>query len=410
MSRFSEIQQAPPVAVFALTAAYKADSNPNKVNCGVGAYRTDDSQPWVLPVVRQVETQLAADHSLNHEYLPISGLPEFTSASVNLILGADNPAVLENRALGFQALSGTGALRLGAEFLSRQAKYNIVYLPDPTWPNHNGIFKAAMFSELRKYRYFKADTRGLHIEGMLEDLRGAPENAVVILHACAHNPTGVDPTWEQWKQIAEVCKAKKLFVFFDAAYVGFASGSVETDRWPVTYFLSQGIELFCAQSYSKNFGLYNERIGCLTSVVNDPEVKLRIKSQMEIIARVLWSNPPNHGARIVSTVLNNPTLLAQWFEHIATMSSRIKSMRQALYERLKALGTPGTWHHITDQIGMFSYTGLGPNQVEFMKKNYAVYAMKDGRMNMCALTTKNVDYVANAIHDAVSKVHEDPKL
>lgn len=409
MSRFAGVQQAPAVSVFALTAAYKEDPNPQKVNAGVGAYRTDDGVPWVLPVVRQVENLMAQDESLNHEYLPIAGLPEFTTASVNLILGEDSTAILENKALGVQALSGTGALRLGADFLKQQSKYDVVYLPAPTWPNHNGIFKAAGF-ELRTYRYFKPDTKGLDFEGMMEDLKGAPENAVVVLHACAHNPTGVDPTQDQWKQIAALMKEKNLFTFFDAAYIGFATGSVDRDRWPVVHFVAEGLEMFISQSYSKNFGLYNERCGCLAVVVNNADTKPAIKSQLELIARVMWSNPPNHGARIVATALNNPTLHSQWNDHIMTMATRIMEMRQALYQRLKALGTPGTWNHIIDQIGMFSFTGLGPNQVEFMKKKHSVYAMKSGRMNMCALTTKNVDYVANAIHEAVTTVHEDPKL
>lgn len=402
-SRFAEVEQAPPVAVFALTAAYKADSNPQKANLGVGAYRTDEGQPWVLPVVREVESQMAADHSLNHEYLPIAGLPEFTSAATKLVLGDDSPALLENRAMGFQTLSGTGALRLAAEFLKLRANHSVVYLPDPTWGNHTDIFKLVGF-EIKKYRYWKPDTRGLDFEGLLEDLKAAPENAVVVLHACAHNPTGVDPSREQWKEIAEVVKAGNLFPFFDSAYIGFASGDVEQDRWAVTYFVSQGMEIFAAQSFSKNFGLYNERIGNLAVVVNDPIVLGKVKSQLEKLARAMWSNPPNHGARIVASVLNNPTLSAQWRGHIATMADRIRQMRQLLHQKLKLQGTPGTWHHIVDQIGMFSYTGLTAKQVEFMKEQYHIYAMKSGRINMCGVTTKNVDHIAEAIHQAISTV------
>ncbi|XP_071827796.1 aspartate aminotransferase, cytoplasmic-like [Apostichopus japonicus] len=402
-SRFSEVEQAPPVAVFALTAAYKADTHPQKANLGVGAYRTDEGQPWVLPVVREVESQMAADHSLNHEYLPIAGLPEFTSAATKLVLGDDSPALLEHRAIGFQTLSGTGALRLAAEFLKLRANHSVVYLPDPTWGNHTSIFQLVGF-DIRKYRYWKPETKGLDIDGLIEDLKNAPENAVVVLHACAHNPTGVDPTQEQWKKIAEVVKAGNLFTFFDSAYIGFASGDVETDRWAVRYFVSQGLELFTAQSFSKNFGLYNERVGNLAIVVNDPGVHGRVKSQMEKLARAMWSNPPNHGARIVASVLTNPTLSAQWKEHIATMADRIRQMRELLYQKLKLQGTPGTWNHIVDQIGMFSYTGLSAKQVEFMKEKYHIYAMKSGRINMCAVTTSNVEHIAKAIHEAVSNI------
>lgn len=405
-SRFSDVEQAPPVAVFALTAAYKADTSPLRVNLGVGAYRTEEGKPWVLPVVREVESQLAADHSLDHEYLPIQGLPEFTTAATRLVLGDDSAAILENRAMGFQTLSGTGALRLAAEFLKRKTNHSVVYLPDPTWANHNGIFSMLDF-DIRKYRYWKPETRGLDFEGMIEDLKNAPANAVVVLHACAHNPTGVDPTREQWKAIAEVIKAGNLFPFFDSAYIGFASGDVERDRWAVKYFVDQGFEVFAAQSFSKNFGLYNERVGNLAVVTHDPQVNGKIKSQMEKLARALWSNPPSHGARIVAAVLNNPTLSAQWREHIKTMADRITQMRELLYQKLKLQGTPGTWTHIVDQIGMFSYTGLSPKQVDFLKEKYHLYAMKSGRFNMCGITPSNVDHIAKGIHEAVTTIPPD---
>ncbi|XP_033102887.1 aspartate aminotransferase, cytoplasmic-like [Anneissia japonica] len=409
-SFFSHVQPATPVAVFQLTADYKADKSPVKVNLGVGAYRTDDGVPWVLPAVRQVEEQMAADRSLDHEYLPIAGLQEFSTAAVKVILGDDNPAILQNRTMGFQALSGTGAIRLGADFLSRHLHSTLVYVPVPTWANHYGIFQNAHFKEVRTYRYWKKETRALDFEGMMEDIQGAPEGAVVILHACAHNPTGVDLTNDQWKKMAEIIQERKLFPFFDAAYIGFASGDLERDSWAIRYFASKGMELFAAQSFSKNFGLYNERVGNLAVVVNDADCKSRIKSQLELIARPMWSNPPNHGARIVATILNNPTLNQQWREHIKEMSQRVLQMRELLYQRLKALGTPGTWNHIVDQIGMFSFTGLGPKQVESLKTKHHVYCMKSGRINMCALTTKNVDYVAQAIHDVVTNIQEDPSL
>ncbi|XP_077992943.1 aspartate aminotransferase, cytoplasmic-like [Glandiceps talaboti] len=409
MSRFKNVEIAPPVAVFHLTARFKEDKNPHKVNLGVGAYRTDDGEPWVLPVVRTVESQMAADHSLNHEYLPIAGLKDFTDAATKLVLGDDSPAIVQNRSCGFQALSGTGALRLGIEFLKRFAVKDIAYVSNPTWPNHKGICRDAHFSEIKEYRYWDANTRSLDIDGMCEDLNNAEENSVIILHSCAHNPTGVDPTEEQWKRIADVMEAKNLFPFFDAAYQGFASGKLDKDAYAVRYFVTRGFELFCSQSFSKNFGLYNERVGNLTMVANDPESILKIKSQLEKLARPIWSNPPNHGARVVATTLNNPALFSEWKEHISTMADRVKAMRDALKQRLKALGTPGTWNHITDQIGMFSYTGLTTKQVDYLIKKHHLYIMADGRINMCAVTTKNVDNIATGIHDAVSNIHECTK-
>lgn len=240
---------------------------------------------------------------------------------------------------------------------------------------------------------------------MIADLNDAPEGAVVILHACAHNPTGVDPTQEQWKKIAEVCKAKKLFTFFDSAYQGFASGDPNRDAWAVRYFVSEGFEMFCAQSYAKNFGLYNERTGNLTIVQHSPATSAAVLSQMNWIVRAMYSNPPAFGSRIVQTVLNDPNLLAEWMGCIQTMSSRIIEMRTKLYDALVALKTPGTWNHITSQIGMFSYTGLNENQVKFLIKEHHIYLLNTGRISMCGLNDNNVQYVANAIHKAVTTIN-----
>ncbi|KAM3864502.1 aspartate aminotransferase, cytoplasmic-like [Diretmus argenteus] len=409
MSLFSEVPQAPPVAVFKLTADFREDPHPQKVNLGVGAYRTDDCQPWVLPVVKKVERLIVEDGSLNHEYLPILGLPEFRSASSKVALGDDSAAIKENRVGGVQALGGTGALRVGAEFLRRW--YNGVnntatpiYVSAPTWENHNGVFADAGFKDIRPYHYWDAAKRGLDLSGLLDDLEKAPEHSVFILHACAHNPTGTDPTQEEWKQIAEVMKRRKLFVFFDSAYQGFASGSLDKDAWAIRYFVSEGFKLFVAQSFSKNFGLYNERVGNLTVVARDNENLTRILSQMEKIVRTSWSNPPSQGARVVSKTLNDPELFSEWKGNVKTMADRVLLMRDQLKAKLQALGTPGTWDHITQQIGMFSFTGLNPKQVEFMIKEKHVYLMASGRINMCGLTTKNIDYVAQSIHDAVTKV------
>ncbi|KAG5897213.1 hypothetical protein JTB14_022564 [Gonioctena quinquepunctata] len=404
MSWFSEVPVAPPVEVFALTKAYTDDTFTEKVNLGVGAYRTEEGKPWVLPVVRSTEKALANDETLNKEYLPILGLEAFSTAATRMLLGNDSPAVLQNRTFGLQCLSGTGALRVGAEFLARVLDKKIFYYSDPTWGNHKLVFKSAGFEEGRQYRYWDNATRGIDFKGFLEDLRNAPEHSVIILHPCAHNPTGCDPTMEQWAQIAEVVKERTLFPFFDCAYQGFASGDLVKDAAAVRYFVEQGFELFCAQSFAKNFGLYNERVGNLTVVVNNPEVVPATKSQITLVVRGMYSNPPSHGARIVSTVLSNPDLYNEWQQNIKTMSSRIIEMRKQLREALEALKTPGDWSHLTKQIGMFSYTGLNECQSNNMVKKHHVYMLRSGRISMCGLTPKNVEYVARAIYETVTTI------
>nr|XP_022911379.1 aspartate aminotransferase, cytoplasmic-like [Onthophagus taurus] len=261
-------------------------------------------------------------------------------------------------AFGIQCLSGTGALRVCAEFLSRQLGYKTFYISSPTWENHTLVFKNAGFHEVRTYRYWCEKKRGLDLEGMLQDLRNAPERSVVILHACAHNPTGCDPTPEQWEKIADVVQEKQLFPVLDTAYQGFASGDLDNDAYTIRYFVNRGFETMICQSFAKNFGLYNERVGNLVCVVNNPCAIVNVKSQFTLIIRGMYSNPPSHGARVVSFVLNNAQLYDEWKEAIKTMASRVVNMRHALRDALERFGTPGTWNHITSQIGMFSYTGL----------------------------------------------------
>uniref|UniRef100_UPI00398EFBAE aspartate aminotransferase, cytoplasmic n=1 Tax=Pristiophorus japonicus TaxID=55135 RepID=UPI00398EFBAE len=405
-SLFAAVPLASPVAVFKLTADFKEDPHPKKVNLGVGAYRTDEGKPWVLPVVKKVEQQIANDSSLNHEYMPILGLPEFTNSACEIALGKNSPAIADNRVGGVQCLGGTGALRIGADFL--HLWYNgtnnastPVYVSAPTWENHNGVFTAAGFTNIRSYRYWEPAKRGLDLQGLLDDMEKAPEFSIFLLHACAHNPTGTDPSQEEWKKIAEVMKRRLLFPFFDSAYQGFASGDLEKDAWAVRYFVCQDFELFCAQSFSKNFGLYNERVGNLCIVAKDSDNLTRIRSQMEKVARTIWSNPPAQGARIVATTLNDPQLFAEWKDNVKTMADRVLLMRAQLKEKLQKLGTPGTWDHITQQIGMFSFTGLNPSQVDYMIKKKHIYLLASGRINMCGLTTGNLDYVAESINEAV---------
>jgi aspartate aminotransferase len=401
-SVFKDIVSAAPIEVFQLTKLFLDSPSPDKVNLGVGAYRDEDGKPWVLPIVRTAELQMANDKTLNHEYLPVAGLPDFRTAANRILLGPDHKALVENRVEGFQALGGTGALRLAAAFLKNVMKLDIAYVSAPTWENHNGVFKGAGFSEIREYRYWNSETRDLNFDGMLEDLSNAPANSVIILHAVAHNPTGVDLTKEQWKQTCALCKEKKLFVLLDCAYLGFASGSLDDDGWASRYFADQDIDLFIAQSFSKNFGLYNERTGNLVVVTKDAKKLPEIRSQMEIQIRIIWSNPPNHGARIVATVLNNSAYFEEWKAQILIMANRIIKMRHELVDNLKKLGTPGNWDHIIKQIGMFSYTGLTEKQVEHLKSNH-VFLLKSGRISMAGMNTKNVAYVAKVIDEAVRK-------
>jgi len=246
----------------------------------------------------------------------------------------------------------------------------------------------------------------LDLEGMLADLKAAPENAVVILHACAHNPTGLDPTEEQWKEIAKVVKEKNLYPLFDSAYQGFASGDLDKDAWAVRYFIEQGFELLCCQSFAKNFGLYNERVGNITLVSNTTENLSKVLSQITLLIRGNYSNPPSHGARIVATALSDPNLFDEWKGCIKTMADRIRLMRAGLRDLLVANNAPGNWDHIVSQIGMFSYTGLTPRQVDYVRVQYHIYMLQSGRVNMCGLTTKNLEYVAKAITDAVTKFAE----
>lgn len=410
VSKFCNLTSLPGIEVFALNKAYIEDNFFEKVNLGIGAYRTETGHPWVLPCVKKVELAIAEDSTLNHEYLPILGHDSFCKHAAVLALGDDNPALIEGRGFAVQTLSGTGSLRVAAEFLCRELGYTTFYYSDPTWENHGLVFRKAGFTVERTYRYWDSQTRAIHMEGFLQDLRSAPVNSVIILHACAHNPTGIDPTQEQWKEIAQVIQERDLFPLFDMAYQGFASGDTDRDAWAVRYFVSLGLETMICQSFAKNFGLYNERIGCLTFVVNNLDVVGPIKSQVVYIIRGMYSNPPSHGARIVATILGNTNYLQDWKDCIIKMSGRIREMRELLRVKLEALGTPGTWHHITKQIGMFSYSGLTPSQVKVLVNKYHIYLLRSGRINMCGLNHNNIDYVAKAIFQVVSSDSSEAKL
>ncbi|CAD1479076.1 unnamed protein product [Heterotrigona itama] len=322
-TRFSGLKLGLPIEVFALNKAFTEDTYEKKVNLSIGAYRTTEGKPWVLPVVRKVEKSLAADELQNHEYLPVLGLDAFSQAATKMLLGADSPIIAQGRAFGIQTLSGTGALRIIAEFLSRILHYDTFYYSKPTWENHKLVFINGGFKKACEYVYWNPETRSIDIEGMIKDLRDAPENAVIILHACAHNPTGCDPTPEQWAKIGDVIEERKLFTIFDSAYQGFATGDLDKDAYAVRLFAERGIEFMCAQSFAKNFGLYNERVGNMVVVMSNTKELAQVKSQLTLIVRGMYSNPPNHGARIVATVLQNPDLYKQWYD----IKNKINSIR-----------------------------------------------------------------------------------
>lgn len=396
------MKPGPAIEVFALSKRFTDDPFADKVNLGVGAYRDDESKPWVLPMVKTVEEQMASDATLNHEYLPVAGLPVFRTLACALVLGKDNPAILENRVEGIQVQGGTGGIRLAAEFLKRNLNSDVVYVSNPTWENHKTIFSHAGFSQIREYRYWDPNVRGVDIAGFIEDLQNAPEGAIIILHAIAHNPTGNDPSPADWEKIADVMEARKLFPLLDCAYQGFASGDLEADAQTCRYFVKRGFELFIAQSFSKNFGLYSERIGNLCIVTSTATVIPQIRSQMEIIVRTTWSNPSHHGARIVAMILNNPAYFEEWKKEVTIMANRIKDMRNKMHSKLRQKKTPGTWNHIVQQIGMFSYTGLTPEQVRVMVEKYHIYMLNCGRISMAGVTSKNVDYIVDAMHDVIT--------
>ncbi|KAF3388804.1 Aspartate aminotransferase, cytoplasmic [Penicillium rolfsii] len=401
------ITAAPEDPLFGLMKAYREDPSDKKVDLGIGAYRDNNAKPWILPVVKKADDAIHNDPSVNHEYLSIGGLADFTSAAQKLIVGADSPAIREKRICTLQTISGTGAVHLGGLFLSKfhpaQPKPTI-YLSNPTWANHHQIFTNVGLT-LANYPYFSTKTKGLDFDGMMAALRAAPSGSIILLHACAHNPTGVDPTQEQWKQIAAVMRERRQFPFFDTAYQGFASGDLVRDAWAIRYFVEQGFELCVAQSFAKNFGLYGERTGAFHFVsAPGPDASTSIQhiaSQLAILQRSEISNPPAYGARIASKILNDPVLFAEWEEDLRTMSGRIQEMRRGLRERLEKRGTPGTWDHITSQIGMFSFTGLNETQVKILRDKWHVYMTKNGRISMAGLNTHNLDYFAEAVDSVV---------
>mmetsp|Transcript_29583 Transcript_29583/g.79439 ORF Transcript_29583/g.79439 Transcript_29583/m.79439 type:complete len:443 (-) Transcript_29583:222-1550(-) len=395
MSSWTEVPMGPADPILGLTQEFNKDPNPKKISLGVGAYRDGAGKPMVLDCVRTAEAAIVND-KLNKEYLGITGLPEFIGHSVKLMMGPG--AMDKGNIAAVQTLSGTGGCRIVGDFYSRfLGKGTQIYLPNPTWANHKNIFRDAGL-ELKQYRYWDPETLGLDLEGMLADIRSMPPNSVLLLHACAHNPTGVDPTMDQWKQISDAVQEREdVYIFFDAAYQGFASGDPERDAGAVRLFLERGHRMALCQSFAKNFGLYGERVGCLSMVCADEDEAKRVESQLKLLIRPMYSNPPVHGARIVSKILGDEALTKQWRAECKGMADRIIAMRTALRSALEARGSKRSWKHVTDQIGMFCYSGMTEEQVLELRSKYAIYITNDGRISMAGVTQDNVEYLADGM-------------
>ncbi|XP_058724889.1 aspartate aminotransferase P2, mitochondrial-like [Vicia villosa] len=402
VSRFEGIPMAPPDPILGVSEAFRADTSDVKLNLGVGAYRTEELQPYVLNVVKKAEN-LMLERGDNKEYLPIEGLAAFNKATAELLLGADNPAIKQQRHRKKSFFCSFLLIYLLA-FIERYFPEAKVLISNPTWGNHKNIFNDARVP-WSEYRYYDPKTVGLDFEGMIEDIKSAPEGTFVLLHGCAHNPTGIDPTPEQWEKIADVIQQKNHFPFFDVAYQGFASGSLDEDAASVRLFVSRGMEVFVAQSYSKNLGLYAERVGAINVISSSPESAVRVKSQLKRLARPMYSNPPVHGARIVANIVGDPTLFGEWKAEMEMMAGRIKTVRQALYDSISSKDKSGKdWSFILKQIGMFSFTGLNKNQSDNMTNKWHIYMTKDGRISLAGLSLAKSEYLAEAIIDSYHNV------
>ena len=394
MNLFSSVQLAPKDPIFGLTEAYTADQRPGKVNLGVGVYYTDEGKVPLLRAVLEAEKEVVAKQS-PRAYVPIEGPNPYNSAVQNLLFGADSPLIKEGRVVTAECLGGTGALRVGGDFVKRLDTNAPAAISAPSWENHRGIFESAGYQVL-EYTYFDPKTRGVDFEGMVKSLESFPAKTLVILHACCHNPTGADLTPDQWKKIISICQTRQLIPFLDIAYQGFATG-IEEDGAAVRLFADSGMSFFVSSSFSKSFSLYGERVGALSIVTQSKEESARVLSQLKRVIRTNYSNPPTHGAAIVAMVLNSPKLRQMWEDELAEMRERIKAMRHGLNKKLAAAGAQQDFSFIETQRGMFSYSGLTAGQVANLQEQDGIYALSTGRICVAALNTKNLDRVAQAI-------------
>lgn len=394
MSLFVDVQQAPADPILGLTERFNADTNPRKVNLGVGVYQDGTGKVPLLNCVRTAEDAIEKNNK-PRPYLPIDGMSSYDKDVQKLVFGADHPAVTQGRIVTIQSLGGTGALKVGADFHRFLDPDAALMISDPSWENHQAIFARAGF-QVSLYRYYDAANRGVDVEGMLADLAAAERGTVIVLHGCCHNPTGYDLADDDWTKVIEVIKERDLVPLIDLAYQGLAVGLAE-DVHAVRAFLDAGLTFYCASSFSKNFSLYGERVGALSIVCADAAEAKRVLSQVKIVIRTNYSNPPTHGAAVVSTVLEDEDLRELWVSEVAMMRSRIKAMRKVLVRGLAESGVQQDMSFITTQRGMFSYSGLIKDQMARLRDEFSIYGTDKGRICVAALNDDNIDYVCSAI-------------
>lgn len=393
-SIFAAVEMAPRDPILGLNEAFNADTRAEKVNLGVGVYYDDNGKIPLLAAVRAAEkTRLEAQPPRG--YQPIEGPATYNNAVQNLLLGKDSALIANGQVVTVEALGGTGALKVGADYLKRLVPDATVYISDPSWENHRALFESAGFP-VDVYPYYDAATRGVNFAGMKAKLESLPAGSVIVLHACCHNPTGADLSDAQWTEVVDVCRSRGLIPFLDMAYQGFADG-IEPDAVAVRAFSSSELQFFVSSSFSKSFSLYGERVGALSIITESKEESARVLSQVKRVIRTNYSNPPIHGGAIVAAVLNSPELRQQWEDELAGMRERIRAMRTGLVAELKAAGVAQDFSFVIKQRGMFSYTGLTAAQVEQLKSDYGIYAVSTGRICLAALNSKNIGYVAKAI-------------
>ena len=393
-SLFANVEMAPRDPILGLTEAYNAEKNPAKVNLGVGVYFGDDGKLPLLAAVKAAE-KARLETQPPRGYQPIEGTPAYNGAVQALLFGKESEIVGSGRASTFQCLGGTGALRVGADYLKALLPNSTVYISDPSWENHRQLFEAVGF-KVDTYGYYDPATRGVNFAAMKASLATLPPKSIVLLHACCHNPTGADLTNDQWKEVIAAIKERDLVAYIDMAYQGFAEG-IEQDGETVRQFAASGLQFFVASSFSKSFSLYGERVGALTVVTASKDEAARVTSQIKRLIRTNYSNPPTHGGAIVAAVLSSPELRQMWETELGGMRDRIRTMRASFVAKLKEAGTAQDFGFINVQRGMFSYTGLTAAQVEKMRADYGIYAVGTGRICVAALNTKNIDYVVKAV-------------
>lgn len=395
---WKSVSAAPPDAIFGLTEAFTRDTSPRKVNLGAGVYKDDQGVTPILASVKEAE-KLLLHEERTKSYLPISGDPGYTSCVQQLLFGDGSEVIGSGRAVTAHAPGGTGALRIGGELIKKISPEATVWISSPTWANHRGIFTAAGFS-LKEYPYYNSATKGLSYDELIATLSQVPPGDVVLLHGCCHNPTGVDLSGTQWKEVATLAAEKGWIGFLDFAYQGFGD-SVDTDRTSIDAFGSAGVDFFVASSFSKNFGLYNERTGAITVVSPNAQEAAVAKSHLDITVRVCYSNPPAHGGLIVKTVLSSAELEQKWRRELEEMCDRIITMRSALVNGLADRGVNQDFSYITRQRGMFSFSGLSDETVAWLREHRSIYVVGGGRINVAGLTTANIDYVCDSITEAL---------